>query len=223
MKVEAVMTTDVITIARSTPLRDVARLLAEHRISGLPVVDGDRLVGVVSEADILAKERGLPDAHPRMLDLLRAKHAEDDARLAATTAGDAMSAPAVTIEPSAQVGRAAGAMLDKRVNRLPVVAGDGKLVGIVTRADLVRAFARSDADIAREVRDDVLLHTLWIEPDAVEVTVDDGVVRLIGTVENKETAEMVPRFVQRVPGVVSVESEVAYKDEPGRRVAATVR
>ena len=114
-------------------------------------------------------------------------------------------------------------MLDKRVNRLPVVAGTEPLVGIVTRADLVRAFARSDADIAREVRDDVLLHTLWIEPDAVEVTVDDGVVRLSGTVENKETAEMLPRFVQRVPGVVSVESEVAYEDEPGRRVAATVR
>lgn len=219
MKIEAVMTKDVHTVERSTPLRDVARLLAEHAISGLPVVDEGHVVGVVSEADILAKERGTPEKRARMVDLLLDTKAGDNTRLEATTAGDAMSAPAVTIVPGAQVAEAAAKMLDEHVNRLPVVTREGTLIGIVTRADLVRAFVRSDEEIEREVREDVALRLLWIVPEDIEVTVDSGVVRLTGTVENKMTAEMLPRFVQRVPGVVSVVSDVAWEDDRGRRTA----
>lgn len=220
MNVEIVMTKDVLTVERATPLREVARLLAQHAISGLPVVDDGRVVGVVSEADILAKERGAPDARPRILDLLLDSRAYDDARIDATTAGEAMSAPPVTIGPRAELAKAAATMLDEHVNRLPVVDKDGILLGIVTRADLVQAFVRSDAEIAREVKEDVALRRLWIPPDAVEITVENGVVRLAGTVENRETAAMLPRFVRRVPGVVAVDSDLAYEDEKGRRVAA---
>jgi CBS domain-containing protein len=220
MKVETVMTKDVLVVERATPLREVARLLAEHTISGLPVVEDGQVVGVVSEADILAKERGAPEKRPRMVAVLLDGRLYDDTRLEATTAGDAMSAPAVTIGPRADVSQAAARMLDGHVNRLPVVARDGTLLGIVTRADLVRAFVRSDAEIAREVKQDVVLRLLWISPDAVEVAVEDGVVHLTGTVENRETALMLPRFTQRVPGVVSVVSEIAYEDDKGRRQLA---
>jgi CBS domain-containing protein len=96
-------------------------------------------------------------------------------------------------------------MIERAVNRLPVVE-DGRLVGIVTRADLVRAFARADDDLAREIRDDVLLRALWIDPNAVAVSVCDGAVALGGEVATRTDAELAHAHVERVPGVVSVES-----------------
>ena len=86
------------------------------------------------------------------------------------------------------------------------------LIGIVTRADLVRAFVRSDEEIAREIRDDVIRRTLWLEPDPIEVAVHDGEVRLSGEVETKGDAELIPSFVQRVPGVVSVLSKLRWRE-----------
>jgi CBS domain-containing protein len=95
--------------------------------------------------------------------------------------------------------------------------GDGKLIGIVTRADLVRAFVRSDVEIAREIRDDVLRRTLWMADEAIEVVVERGEVRLSGEVETKSDAGLIPRFVQRVPGVVSVLSKLRWPVENGDR------
>ena len=108
-------------------------------------------------------------------------------------------------------------MVDEGVNRLPVVDADGTLVGIVTRADLVRAFVRTDGELAEEIREDVLLKSLWITPGNVDVVVNEGVVTLRGEVENRATAEMLPDFVRRVPGVVAVRSDVTWEDENGRR------
>ena len=216
MKVSDVMTTDVVTVSVDTPLRDVAALLAAREISGVPVVGEGRVVGVVSEGDILAKERGQAPAHRGLLGVLLDHRAAAELKLDARTAGEAMSAPAVTIGPNRPVAVAAGTMVDEHVNRLPVVDAEGRLLGIVTRADLVRAFVRTDAELGAEIRDDVLLKSLWIPPDTVQVAVTDGVVTLTGRVENRATAEMLPGFVQRVPGVVSVLSEVTW-DENGRR------
>jgi CBS domain-containing protein len=216
MKVEDVMSRDVVTVDVSTPLRDVAALLAEKRISGLPVISEDGVVGVVSEADILAKERG--ETHQRgglFGFLLDDRDAE--LKLEARTAGEAMSAPAITIGPERPVSEAAGTMIDEGVNRLPVVGEEGRLLGIVTRADLVKAFVRSDAELAEEIREDVLLRALWIPPESIAVSVEDGVATLRGHVENRATAEMLPGFVQRVPGVVSVLAEVTWGDDNGRR------
>ena len=108
-------------------------------------------------------------------------------------------------------------MIDEGVKRLPVVDNAGKLIGIVTRADLVRAFVRSDEEIAAEIREDVIRRTLWIEPDAVQVVVEHGEVRLAGQVETKADAELIPSFVQRVPGVVSVLSKLRWPEENGHR------
>jgi CBS domain-containing protein len=98
-------------------------------------------------------------------------------------------------------------MCERRVNRLPVVNG-GKLVGIVTRADLVRAFTRTDAQIERELREDVLARTMWVEPGRVELDVRNGVVTLTGRLHTRTDAELLDRLAGRVPGVLSVESDV---------------
>ncbi|MER3488130.1 MAG: hypothetical protein C4307_05140 [Chloroflexota bacterium] len=128
-----------------------------------------------------------------------------------------MTSPAITIEPKRTVTEAAATMVEKKVNRLPVVDDEGNLVGIVTRADLVRAFVRSDEEIAREIREDVVFRTLWIPPEQVEVEVEKGVVTLRGHVENRSDAELLAKFVQRVPGVIAVESSLTWEDEDGRR------
>ena len=217
MKVEDVMSRDVVTVDVSTPLRDVAALLAEKRISGLPVISEDGVVGVVSEADILAKERGETHERGGLFGFLLDDRATAELKLEARTAGEAMSAPAITIGPERPVSEAAGTMIDEGVNRLPVVGDEGRLLGIVTRADLVKAFVRSDAELAEEIREDVLLRALWIPPESIVVSVEDGIATLRGHVENRATAEMLPGFVQRVPGVVSVLAEVTWGDDNGHR------
>jgi CBS domain-containing protein len=217
MKVAEVMTVDVVTVDKGTSLRDVAALLTERRISGLPVVDDGRVVGVVSEGDILIKERGRTAERRRLFGVLLDDRATAELKLEARTAEAAMTSPALTIGPDRPVAEAAGVMVDQGVNRLPVVDADGTLLGIVTRADLVRVFVRSDAELMEEIRQDVLMKTLWVTPGLVEVTVKDGVVTLEGEVENRATAEMLPDFVRRVPGVVAVRSKVTWEDENGRR------
>lgn len=217
MKVEDVMSRDVVTIDVSAPLRDVAALLAEKRISGVPVVSEGAVVGVVSEADILAKERGETRERGGLFSFLLDDRATAELKLEARTAGEAMSAPAITIGSERSVSEAAGTMIDEGINRLPVVDAEGRLLGIVTRADLVKAFVRTDAEVADEIREDVLLRSLWISPESIAVSVEDGVVTLRGHVENRSTAEMLPEFVQRVPGVVSVLAEVTWDDDNGHR------
>jgi len=211
--VRDVMTTTVLAVRPETPLKEVARLLVERRISGLPVVDDeDRVVGVVSEADLLVKEQG-PDAVPRgTLDRLFGESGQTRqlrAKAEARTAGEAMTAPAITIDGGASVHRAAAQMIERRVNRLPVVDA-GRLVGIVTRADLVRSFVRSDAQLAQTIREDVLLKALWIDPDQVAVEVADGVAAIRGRVDRRSTAAMVAHMVEMVPGVVAVTAEIAW-------------
>jgi CBS domain-containing protein len=210
MKVENLMTRDVVTVTPETPLKDAAAVLASRKISGVPVVDSSgAVVGVLSEADILAKESGRKARGGVLGWLLEADVALDD-KVRAKTVGEAMTAPAITIPPGRPVHEAATCMVTESVNRLPVVE-DGKLVGIVTRADLVRAFARTDAEIAEEIESEILKRTLWLEPGAVTVSVEDGVVHLEGKVETETDAELLPVFVARVPGVVSVDASLTCR------------
>jgi CBS domain-containing protein len=213
MRVEDVMTKDVKTVGPGASLKDVAATLAELGISGLPVVENGNVVGVISEADILAKERGTEKRRGGLLGLLLDADFDASTKLEARTAAEAMTAPAITIGPSRSVTEAAATMIDERVNRLPVVDDDGKLVGIVSRADLVRAFTRSDDEIEREIREEVILRTLWIAPENISVRVESGEVTLAGHVETKVEAELVLHFVQRVPGVVSVVSDLSWNTE----------
>jgi len=128
-----------------------------------------------------------------------------------------MSAPALTIGPRRPVTEAATMMIEEGVNRLPVVDHNERLMGIVTRADLVRAFVRPDEAIEREIREDVIHRILWLEPEQLAITVSGGEVELTGQVETKTDAELIPSFVRRVPGVVGVTSKLRWREENGHR------
>jgi CBS domain-containing protein len=209
MKVRDVMSEDVVTVGPQTSLKEVARLLTEWRISGAPVVGIDgHVLGVVSESDILWKQE---PGRRRRLEWLRAIDDRGRLKCAAVIAGEAMTSPPVMIDQDAFVADAARLMLERGVKRLPVVS-KGELVGIVTRSDLIRAFARGDEEIEREIRDEILVRAHWIPPGDVQVTVDKGHVRLQGAVETPDLAESVRFFVERVPGVVSVDSRLRSPD-----------
>jgi CBS domain-containing protein len=215
MKIKDVMTTDVVTVPPAASLKEVASILAERHVSGVPVIDQDgSLLGVISEADILFKECGPSEPQGVLTWMLEP---DAPAKLKARTAGQAMTHPARTIGPERPVSEAAKRMLEEGMNRFPVVDSDGKLLGIVTRADLVRAFVRSDAAIEREIREDVLLRTLWISPEELTIRVREGNVTLGGQVDSKSEAELVEAFAGRVPGIVSVESRLTWLEENGRR------
>ncbi len=213
MKVQDVMTSDVATTSPETPLKEAALALVQRRISGMPVVDGDgRVLGVLSEADILAKEGD--DRHGGSGFLQWLVDPGDpwiSARFDAVTVGDAMSAPAQTIGPERPLAEAATVMLNEGVNRLPVVDDDGRLIGLVSRGDLVRAFARPDDEIRHEIEEDVIRKALWLDPSTVNVTVKDGIVTLAGEVASAADAELLPTFARKVPGVVEVTSSLSYR------------
>lgn len=207
MKVRDLMTKDVVAVKAATTLREAAALLAERRISGMPVVDDEnQVLGVVSEADILVKAGG-SSSRSRLLGWLFEPDFGDEDKIRAETVGEAMSAPALTISSHRPVHEAARLMVGEGVNRLPVVEG-GELIGILTRADVVRAFSRSDAEIAEEIRSDILRRTFWLEPGRVSVTVVDGAVTLDGEVETAADEEVLPALVARVPGVIAVHAEL---------------
>jgi CBS domain-containing protein len=205
-----VMTRDVVSVTPDTPLKDVAAALVERGVSGLPVCDADgAVVGVLSEADLLVKQGGAPERSGGLFAwLVDTASAPDLAKLRAHTAGEAMTAPAITVESGAPVSEAARTMVSLGVNRLPVVE-DGRLVGIVTRADLVRLFTRSDEEIARDIRQDVVKR-LWIAPERIEVEVEQGEVVLRGEAETEVEAELLVKRIPLVAGVVGVRSELSW-------------
>jgi CBS domain-containing protein len=200
------MTEGVLSVTPGASLREAATVLVEHRVSGLPVVDDQgQVVGVLSETDIVVKASGGTE-HSGYLAWFFDSDLTGE-KVSAETVGQAMSSPAVTITPDRTVHEAARVMIDERVNRLPVVR-DGELVGILTRSDVVRAFTRTDAELASEIQEDILRRTFWAEPGSITVAVSDGRVTLTGEVETEADREMLPLFVSRVPGVVAVKTDL---------------
>ena len=201
--VEDVMTTPVVTADRLTPYKEIALLLAEHQISGLPVlVDGWQVVGVVSEADLLtAQDRTAQDRTAQDRTVGRP----------GLTAGELMTAPAVTIHPDATIPAAVRMMNTHHVRRLPVTGADCQLIGIVSRRDVLSVVLRRDTDIARDVRQ-VLGEIPIAAPAAVDVTVRHGMVTLAGTAETSSSGPRGPHdliplavgLVWRVDGVLDV-------------------
>jgi CBS domain-containing protein len=198
-----VMTKEVVTVGVNTDFKTCVGLLRAHRISATPVVDGDFILGIVSEFDLLLKEEG----RDTFGHLKRRESSQANAR----TAGDVMTHPALCIGSGASITDAARLMHKRAVKRLPVVDAHGRLVGIVSRHDLLKSFLRSDESIRGEVAEDLLARTLWIEQGAVTVSVQDGVVALAGELETKSLADLVTRLVGSVDGVVGVDSRLGFR------------
>lgn len=215
MQVRDVMSAPVVSVRPEMPLKEVARLFIERRISGVPVVDADgNVLGVVSEADFLVKERA-PHQEQEHHGLLGFLAADDEAvaaqaKVEAATAGAAMNSPAVTVCSDCSLREAAALMVDARINRLPVLE-DGVLVGIVTRSDLVRAYLRSDEELARVIAEEIVRDTMWIEPASLGIAVSQGVVELSGTVDRRSTARILARLIARVDGVVQVVDHLGWE------------
>ncbi|MBX6166228.1 MAG: CBS domain-containing protein, partial [Thermobispora bispora] len=211
-KVRDVMTTQVASVNGSTPFRDIAEVLITHNVSAAPVVDGEgHVIGVVSEADLLRKEElreqyyregyKLP-LSARLRERLGRPGGDVEEKARALTAAQLMTAPPITITPYKSVVSAARLMSKHGVKRLPVVDDEGRLVGIVSRHDLLKVFVRSDEDILDEVRRDIINGALWTDTSRLKASVREGVVTLSGQVENRSDAKILVRMAERINGVL---------------------
>jgi CBS domain-containing protein len=216
-RVSDVMTTSVVTVDRITPYQEIARLLTEHKVGGVPVLMmGRQVAGVVTESDLLAAED--KTARDARLDAeAPARWRRHKPRSAGLTAGTLMSKPAITIRPDATISGAVRMMNTHRIGRLPVVDSEGMLVGIVSRRDLLSVFLRPDADIAHDVGQ-VLEELPLADPKGIVVRVRHGVVNLSGPVKSpsqrqQDLIALVLRLVWDVDGVVDVVNKLGGATE----------
>ena len=213
--VRHVMTTPVVTVGADASFRDIVQTLLDHHVTGAPVVDGEqRMLGIVTQADLLAKE-AYGSAPRRLLDLVADLVANRDPawRLKAVglVASDLMTRRVVTASPDEDAHRAAHRMMEARVTRLPVVEDD-RVVGIVARQDLLQLFQRDDAAIAGDVRAVLRDPLLTPEDNAVTASVAEGVVTLEGTVPFPPDVSVLEAMVWRIPGVVALRNEVVARE-----------
>jgi len=215
-----VMTTRVIAVRRSADFKQIVSVLRRYRVSALPVInEAGRVVGVVSEADLLCKEA---DARPAAgLIRLRWKLGEES-KANAVTAGQLMTSPAVTIHPGAPVFVAARVMQERRIKRLPVVGRDGVLIGIVSRADVLSVYERADSDILAEVLE-IMASEFGLEAGQFAVTVTAGIVTIAGPVGRQDTALELAARVRHADGVVAVRDRMELAEPPASSLSSASR
>jgi len=195
--VRDVMTTGVVTVRAGTPYRVIAAMFREHRVSGFPVTAADgTVIGVVSESDLLALAAG--------------RHHRGHRADGQATAGDLMTCPAVTISPDDPVQTAARVMHSHRLQRLPVVDRDRRLVGIVSRSDVLSVFRRGDEEIRREITQDVIADGFFTDPARLIVTVHNGIVTLEGEPGSAVLGAGIASQVEHLEGVVAVRDRFVY-------------
>jgi CBS domain-containing protein len=215
MKVRDLMTTEPITTTPDAPLKEAARMMVEHGVSGLPVLKDGRLVGMVTEGDFLRQEANRDQ--PYRLSLLEALFGDGTGSPPAVeTVGEVMSEPVITITPDATISEAARLMAHRRVKRLPVVDDDGNVIGVISRADVVNAFTKPDEVIEDEVREDIIRRLLFLDPSSVTVSVEEGVVTLGGELENRTEAHLLEELTRRIAGVVRVVSHLTFQVDDER-------
>jgi CBS domain-containing protein len=218
--VSDVMTRKLITASPETTFQEAVRLLEDNRISGLPVIDGDgKLVGIVSEADLLNKaEKREPDAYV----LESRRHRLDRSRASALDVAAAMSRDIVSVHPDSPIALAAREMHARGFKRLPVVDSEGRLVGIVSRGDVLKVFLRSDAELAAEVRGILNEAERTFRSSRLAVRVTGGVVDLDGRLRSKNQVDATVRAVAAVDGVIGVYSRIGYDSDDARFIDLTV-
>lgn len=210
--VRDVMTKDVVTARSYTPFRELVQTMLAHDVGALPVVDSmGHALGIVSRTDLIAKEVAAGGGRAELWQLLSLRGRKALVQSEAVSAVRLMSANLVTVHPDAGVTRAAYLMRRHEVTHLPVVDDQGLVVGIISRADLLRVFLRDDAEIREAVVRDVVIEALDAARDAIAVTVADGIVTLTGAVDHASTAAYAVRATREVPGVVDVVDELRWK------------
>jgi CBS domain-containing protein len=222
MKAKEIMVRDVVAVSPTTPVREAARMMVDHRVSGLPVVDADgRVVGIVSEGDLIHRaETGTERRRSWWLEALAGAEelARDYVLSHARKVGDVMTRRVISAAEESELGQIAALMERHRVKRVPIVR-DGRLVGIVSRADLVKAYlqvatrpaqALTDADI-RSRLDAVLAHEPWVDTALLNVSVDEGVVELGGCVSSDEQRKALQVAAEALPGVRTVHNHVVVR------------
>lgn len=215
MKVRDLMTTDPVTTAPDASLKEAARLMVRNQVSGLPVMDGDRLVGIVTEGDYLRREADREQ--PYRLSLLEALFGEGSGNAPEVEkVFEVMTEKVLTIGPDAGISEAARLMSRRNIKRLPVLDEEGRLLGVISRADIVNAFTKPDEVIEDEIREDIVRRLLFLEPDAVDVQVSDGVVGLSGRLENRTEAHLLEELTRRISGVVKVDSRLEFEVDDER-------
>jgi CBS-domain-containing membrane protein len=215
--VRDVMTTRVVAVRKNATFKDIASLLTEFRVSAFPVLDDEgKVIGVVSEADMLSKEALVAAMGVQAVRLGRiagSPYHDEFAKAAAVTAADLMTNPPVVVTPDEPVTSAARLMYHGRVKRLPVVGEKGQLVGIVSRADVLSVYSRPDHEIQQEIANNVILNEFFADPDHFTVTVKDGIVTLEGYPENAARGHDIVAEAWHVEGVVSVRDRLTYPEE----------
>jgi CBS-domain-containing membrane protein len=211
--VSDVMTQTVVAVGRDAPFKEIVRTMEQWKVSAVPVLEGEgRVVGVVSEADLLPKEE-FRDEDPSLVE--QSRRLSDVAKAGAATAGELMSTPAVTVHPDVTLAEAARIMAVRRVKRLPVVDDLGMLQGLVSRADLLKVFLRSDDDIEEEVRRTVVSYLFPAFSHAIHVDVHEGVVTLRGHIRDTSLISVAVRLVRAVEGVVDVDPRLTDDSASG--------
>ena len=215
--VKDVMTTRVVAVRKAVTFKEIATLLTEYRVSAFPVLDEEgKVIGVVSEADLLSKEALVAAMGVQAVTLARvagSPYHDEFAKAAAVTAGDLMTKPPIVVTPDEPVTSAARLMYHGRVKRLPVVGEKGQLVGIVSRADVLSIYSRPDAEIRQEITQNVILNGFFADPDLFTVTVKDGIVTLEGCPETAARGHDLVAETWHVEGVVSVRDRLTYPEE----------
>jgi CBS domain-containing protein len=202
-----VMTTKVTTVVPDTPFRELVALMAENGVSAVPVVDTDgRAVGVVSEADLLAKQ----EFHGGQDELPHGDRAGRERwyRALARNAAEVMTTPVRAVHADEPVSSAARLLAKAGIRRLFVVDRDGRLVGVVSRRDLLHVYLETDDDLRDRVAE--MLVAAGVAPGAVEVRVDAGVVTVDGEVRRRGLADAAVRMVRALPGVVGVRDNLRH-------------
>ncbi|MEV7282156.1 CBS domain-containing protein [Streptomyces sp. NPDC093111] len=201
-----VMTRKVVAVLPGADFKELVTTMLRWKVTALPVVEGEgRVVGVVSEADLLLKE----EFHEHRLGLVeQLRRLDATAKAGSRRADELMTSPAVTVTPGASLPYAARLMATRRVKRLPVVDASGTIQGIVSRSDLLKVFLRPDDEVAAVVRRDVVEHLFPISRQQVDVRVDAGVVILSGQVRDGTLIPLAERLTRAVEGVVDVRCEL---------------
>ncbi|WP_327733531.1 CBS domain-containing protein [Streptomyces nojiriensis] len=200
--VNDVMTKTVVTVTAAAEFKEIATAMEHWKVTAVPVIEGEgHVVGVVSEADLLTKEE-FHEHGPSLIEQMR--RLGDTAKAGSVRAEQLMTTPAVTIRPDATLPQAARLMADRHIKRLPVVDADGTLLGIVSRADLLKVFLRSDDDLAAEVRREVVERLFPLSHRDITVSVTHGIVTLTGRTRDPHLIPVATRLARAVEGVVGV-------------------